>query len=212
MGRWLCAVAVLSGVVLSGSACDDEPDGPGREKMGTYELTAEVVTLADGGLDPGYQDCTLRNPGMTELPSSSFPFEVILTRNPDTNETFLTLGGVTRPATFDGQFVESTFFARREFANCCVGADGQNLGQLEERLRVALLSRSQSDALGGRCPPNPLDGGVPGPDAGVTPPGSIGTGFDALRACGELVDVVRPGDCGRCSACTLRYPVTGVRR
>jgi len=180
--------------------------------MGTYELTAEVVKLRDGGLDPDYQDCLAKNPGMAELPSESFPFQFVLTRNPDTNEVFLTLGGVTRTATFDGQFVESTFVARREFATCCVDDEGQNEGQLEERIRVALLSRSQSVALGGRCPRDALDGGVPGPDAGVTPPGSTGTGFDALRACGELIDIVRPGDCGKCSVCTLRYPITGVRR
>lgn len=176
--------------------------------MGTFDFTAQVVKRSDGGLDPAYQDCLARN--ITEVPTEDFTFQATFSRDPDTRETWINIGGISRKAIFDGQYVDTLFGASRQFQ----AFDGG--GQLAETLHVALLSRSQSLALGGGCPADALDGGVPGADAdgGVTLPGSIPGGFDALRACGVLVDVVEPPpDCRGCSAgCTLRYPVTGVRK
>jgi hypothetical protein len=85
---------------------------------------------------------------------------------------------------------------------------------LRERLTVALLSQSQSSFLEGRCPPQPLDGGVPVPegDAGVLAPDSTESGFDAVRACGVLVNTLLPAEGCLCPGCSITYEVSGVRR
>jgi hypothetical protein len=85
---------------------------------------------------------------------------------------------------------------------------------------VSMLSRSQSDAAGGQCPADALDGGTPrsDPDAGVTGPRQTAQGFDAVRLCGVLsTEVVANGlDGGACSAkctgCGVRYQLRGDRR
>lgn len=198
-------------LLVVASCVQSPPPPPGDERMGTFEFTAQVVTLPEGGLDPAWQDCQTPARGdagisISELPASDFSFEATLTQDRASGHTWLTIGDVSRDASFDGQYVDSTFTAQRTFKNCC-----GDKGQLTERFRVALLSRSQSLALGGVCPPDALDGGIPGPDAGVTLPGDNGVAFDALRACGILEDVVGPGECG-CTPCTLRYPLSGVRK
>lgn len=200
MWRWLSLGALLV------AGCEQTPSIPGDERIGTFELTAQVMKLADGGLDPAQGDCVTRDPPITELPTADFTFEAILSRDTSDNAAWLTIGNVSRKATFDGQYVDSTFGAKRTFKNCCA-----DKGQLTEHFRVAILSRSQTEALGWTCPSDALDGGVPGPDAGVTLPGNNGVSFDALRACGVLVDVVGPGECG-CDTCSMSYPISGVRK
>jgi hypothetical protein len=154
---------------------------------------------------------------LDEVQVAAFSFDVALSANPDAGETFLTLsGGVSRAATWDGQVARATAQARRYFRQCagCVT-------RVEETIELALLSLSQSQAVGGACPAAPLDGGAPAPDdAGVSLPGTRDEGFDALLACGELrtrvLVVEGPGDGGACpeacSACDVTYTLTGVRR
>ena len=205
----LLSLAVLVAVLVLGGCPSSTPAIPGSERMGTFDFTAQVVRQADGGLDPAWEDCSAKNPSINsnEAPEDDFTFQAIFSRDPSTNEAWITIGGISRKAVFDGQYVDSTFSADRQFQ----AFDGG--GQLTEHFTVALLSRSQSLALGSVCPAEPLDGGLPGPDAGVTLPGPTGNGFDALRACGVLEnDVQPPSTCVGCSGCTLRYPVTGVRK
>jgi len=203
----VATLGILEAAVLLWGCPSTSPPIPGSERMGTFDFTAQVVRLSDGGVDPAWEDCSLKKVPIVEAPGDDFAFQAILSREPSTNEVWLTIGGVSRKATFDGQLVESTFSADRQFQ----AFDGG--GKLSERFKVALLSRSQSLWLGGLCPADALDGGLPGPDAGVTLPGSTQNGFDALRACGVLTDDVEPPPtCVGCQGCTLRYPVTGVRK
>jgi hypothetical protein len=168
---------------------------PGSEVMGTFAFTATAPPL-DG-------TCTF-----AEMPTADFAFTGTFSRNPD-GETFFTLAETDRAATFDGQLATSSQSAPRVFqdCNCATGT------QVNETITVALLSRSQTDAVGGNCPPNPLDGGVPPPGGGITGPGSTGTSFDAILACGELNDEVEVTSSGcTCGPCFDRYQVEGVRQ
>lgn len=196
---------VLWVLFLLGS-CTSEVKFPGDEVMGTFDFVAEP--LSNG--------CPF-----AEITDGGFEFSGTFSRNKEGGEAYFTVGGFSRDAGFDGQAVESWHVAPRRFEAC----ECRVPVQVEEGLRVALLSRSQNDALGGNCPAEPFDGGVPlvGGDAGIEAPGSRTTGFDAIRACGELWDLVRPPeDCQltlddetglpRCPECAVGYRVTGVRR
>jgi hypothetical protein len=198
-------------VLITAGCPPPGPGFPGDEVMGVFAFTAHVTLLPDGSLDPAWQDCLAQSPPINEIPTADFTFEGTFSRDRGSGAAWLTLNGVPRPAAFDGQYVTSSSTADRQFK--AYGDGGQvGPGQVTETLRVALLSRSQSQALGGACPPDALSGGLP-QGHGVTPPGSTPTGFDALLACGVLVDGVAPEDGGGTGAgCTLRYPLTGIRR
>lgn len=199
------------------SSCNSLPPPPGSENLGAYALTAEPVrALADGGvgeLGPdGGPRCAL-----PEVVPSAVSFEARITREPSTGEAWLTLGpGYPREATWDGQVLESEATVPRLFPSCaaCVKVVAV------ERIRFALLSRSQSEAVGRRCPANPLDGGVPappGPNGEITAPAQTSEGFDALYTCGDLtfsVNVLEGGaDCPEaCSQCVVSYTLEGERR
>jgi hypothetical protein len=179
---------------------------PGSEIIGTFDFTA-FVPPPDTPAPPG--TCTF-----SEMPTQDFTFTGTFSRNPD-GGTFFTLGDKNRSATFDGQIIASSESAPRQFDECgCSG--GTNV---DETLTVALLSRSQTDALPdpSRCPGNPLDGGVPPVGGSITGPGSTGSSFDAVLACGILIDnVVVSASCppspGVCTDCGVSYSVQGVRR
>lgn len=187
--------------------------------MGNYSIVADPVrALPDGGVGELRSDggllCTL-----PEVSSASVRFDAQVTREPSTNEAWLTLGsGYPRDAGWDGQFLESTASVRRLFSSC----SGCSSVLATEAIRFALLSRSQSEAVGRRCPSDVLDGGLPSAsstDAGLTPPRQTPEGFDALYACGELTFSVHatPGEnadaCpASCSECVVRYTLQGERR
>ncbi|HZH02295.1 MAG TPA: hypothetical protein VEY30_00845 [Myxococcaceae bacterium] len=155
---------------------------------------------------------------LPEVAFNEFDFEGTFSRTRDGAQLWLTLNDVSEPATFDGQVARSERSAPRSFSSCRLNASGglcQESSSLRESLAVAFLSRSQNEALGGACPPNALKEGIPetAPDGGtVTPPGTETGRFDALRACGELEDVVVPGADCVCAPCRLVYAVTGVRK
>ena len=178
--------------------------------MGTFEFHAEPLSTA----------CSLG-----ALPSGGFDFEASVRHFKDGSHTWLTLGGITGDAGFDGQYVTSVRQASRVFngpdGGACAlrqpdGGASTCKSALHETLVFALLSEAQSEALGSGCPADALDGGVPfDPDAGINRPGSTGTGFDAVRACGELFDEVSmSGGCETAclSPCSLSYRVSGVRK
>lgn len=186
-------IALLIGLCV---ACPGNSKYPGDELMGTFSFTAEIVS----------NGC-----GFAEVPDSGFGFQAIFSRDRDAGTAFVTVNGISRSATFDGQYVTSEASAPRQFGACnCASTI------LDETLTVALLSASQVAALPSpaQCPDNPLDGGVPAPDGGILAPGSTGRVFDALRACGELTDVVVPTpDAGcTCSTCRFISRVQGIRQ
>jgi len=141
-----------------------------------------------------------------------FTFDAILSRDPESTQAFMRVGNVERDAGFDGQIFISEASAPRHFVECGTNCDSV---LVVETVRIILLSSSQDSALGGHCPPNPLDGGVPvaTPDGGISPPCPTADPCDVVRACGELIDVVSPdgGSC-QCLACTISSAVEGQRK
>lgn len=191
---------LLLGAALALSACPP-PALPGDEHLGTYAVEATAAERA----------CALE-----EVSGGDFFFDATLTRTSGSAEAFLTLASYSRAATWDGQVFTSEASARRVFAAC-----GACSTRVEERFEVAVLSRSQGEALGHRCPPDALDGGVPAPDAdaGLLLPRATALGFDAVRLCGALTTrvvaegTVDGGACEpQCGACTVRWRLTGERR
>ncbi|MBI3182427.1 MAG: hypothetical protein HYZ28_09810 [Myxococcales bacterium] len=190
----------LLGAVAAG--CPSGQSTAGLELMGTFALTAEPLVF----------DCPL-----SEVSEAGFQLTVTFSRDAGESRVAYQHGGLVSEATFDGQVVEAARLAVRRLPSCNCGEQTQ----LRETLRVALLSQSQDRELSGRCPERPLDGGVPSPDGGVFRPASAAGGFDAVRACGELLDEVVPEhsspspDAGceeACFSCRLLYRVEGMRR
>lgn len=180
-------------------ACAPNTSGPGREKLGTYGFQATPVA----------RECAL-----ADGPGDAFSFDATLTRDPDTNDAYMTLGQFSRDAGWDGQTMESTIAAPRAFGGECASCPMA----LEETIRVGLLSESQNTAAQNRCPDGPLP--AVDEDAGIRAPASDKFGFDAVRACGVLIDSTRVtgllpggGACpGSCSQCSVQYRLIGVRK
>jgi len=196
----------LAGMLLVLAGCVEPPTASTGEVLGNFELTAEPVSSS----------CTY-----AEATSDTLAFTIRVARALDGGEVTVTLNGIERPATFDGQVLRTTYVAPRTFADCSCSAEQRDAGcacsgvTLEERLEVALVSLEQDEVLGRGCPDAPLDGGVPTvrSDGGALAlPVTTPRGFDAVRACGELWDDIQPGAGCFCTACSMRYAVRGVRR
>lgn len=196
-------VIALAFAVLSAACnCAGTPPPPGDEVMGDYNFHAEPVLEGPG--------C-----GLTNAPTTGFDFVVKLTRFSTNGDTYATIGGISHNAVFDGQKVHAEYAAIRNFDDC-TSCDTT----LTETLDMTLLSKSQSDVIGGDCnqPVPPID-----PDAGITGPGTTPSGFDSVRACGTLGEKVTAvprtdngGDAGiclpACNTCVLSYTISGDRR
>lgn len=206
----LAAFAWAALSCASTAACPFETvEPPPGDLIGYFAMRAEPATAPDGGLE-----CVLADVFLV-----AFDFDMALSRDDVDGGPvgYMTLSpGYARPAEWDGQVMRSRADARRYFDECSECAT-----RVQEDVDVALLSRSQSEAVGNSCPANPLDGGVPGPnDAGISPPGPREQGFDALLACGELrtqvlVDEGLPdgGPCPeKCGACRTTYLLWGERK
>jgi hypothetical protein len=189
----------LCGLLVAGvSSCQTDSRPPGDEVLGTYDFLTEGPTGT----------CAF-----PEIPlDAGLAFEVTLSRDSSGSPVWLTLGNVAREVGFDGGRVTSVFQARRLFSGCTCTPN------LEETLDVVLLSRTQNEALAGACPVDPFDGGVPAPqpdvDGGIRGPGPGTQGYDAVRACGLLIDeLLLPEGC-TCDAgpCRLVYRTVGVKR
>lgn len=202
-------------VLLAG--CPALPPPPGTERLGTWAMAAEpLLGLPDGGLGELRPDGGLACE-LADAQQGPFRFEAVITRDPPSGQAWLTLGGgYPRDAGWDGQVLDSVASARRLFPSCRACPPTV----VTERITFALLSLSQAEAVGRRCPPSPLDGGVPRPERGITGPGPGDQGFDALYACGEVsfhVSLVEPaspesGCDPACADCTVRYTLAGERR
>ena len=194
----------------SSRPCDlpTETQVPGSEVMGTFAFSSATGV-------PSEPSCVL----LSDLGGNVAPelhFQAVLSREQETGEAWYTLRGTSHEAGFDGQVVRVVSRAERQFA-ACIPADQPERTDcakvfVEETLEVALLSRSQNDALAGRCPAEAPWDGIPPPDgAEIHGPGTTPTGFDAVRACGVLVDRLVPEE-GCCAPCSVAYRVEGVRR
>lgn len=195
--------ALLLSFLLLG--CPEQAATPGEELLGQFELVA----------DPVSSTCSY-----AEAPSGQLPFTLQVRRALDGGEVRVTLNGLERPATFDGQVLRTAYETPRTFVDCSCNAEQRDAGcacsgaTLTETLELALASLSQDQVLGGACPADALDGGMPAPseDAGISLPTTTSRGFDAVRACGVLVDDIQPAEGCFCAACSMRYAVRGVRR
>lgn len=194
-------VLLFSGLWLAGcGGCSTDVKPPGDEVMGNYLFHAQGTSKL----------CSL--PDI----ATAFDFSGTLSRNKDGGGVFLTLNGTIHDAGFDGQIALSINSSATSYGFADGGSCMPCDMKVTETLVVALLSKSQSAALGDKCPDNPLDGGVPSenPDAGITRPGSTDSGFDAVRACGELHENIGgSGFCDPiCNSCVLNYRLTGERK
>jgi hypothetical protein len=201
------------------AGCPALPEPPGDETLGLYSIAAEP-SVNDGRPESLRPDGGLWCP-LVDVAPVPFRFNATVTRDSSTGQAWLTLGaGYPRDAGWDGQVLESVAAVRRLFPSC----SGCRPTIATERIRFALMSRSQSEAVGRACPAHPLDGGVPlppGPDGGIVGPGQTSAGFDALYACGELEFSValqdaggepEPGCAAGCDDCVVKYTLVGERR
>jgi hypothetical protein len=200
-----CFVALAA---LSLAGCPQSSQLPGDEQLGSFSFHAEPP---DAGV---YVTCHL-----LDVPDAGFDFTAAFSHQRDGGMTWITIGAISHGANFDGTTLSGSYSAMRSFASC-----GACMTTVTEALTVVLLSQSQDQALGGRCPDPgtapPLD-----PDAGITGPMSGASRYDAVRACGTLVDAVSSDpvpadgldytDAGcwtSCNTCVLNYALQGVRQ
>lgn len=190
---------LIFGTLVLFLACSQKP--PGDELIGTFSFTATPVS---------------NNCNLTEVQDGGFTFDATFSRNKNPgNQAWVTVYGTSRDATYDGGYVFSEQVAPRTFINCQPPDASQPVCTavaVDEVFEVVLLSASQDALLGSTCPPSALDGGVPGADAGAMPPSSQPSGFDAVRACGELTDTISPDARCSCPPCSLVYSVEGKRK
>jgi hypothetical protein len=215
-------------VALALSACPGTVPPPGDEQMGSFEFRAELDAGPDAGPpDAGDPDAGVGEPELCpfgEIPDAGFSFTAAFSRFRDAGLYYVTMGGIPHDATFDGQRFVATYSAQRNFTLCslCPGFDAgiPPIITMTETLSVTLVSKSQSDAVGGCVDLPPVD-----PDAGITLPGTTAEGgFDAVRACGALSERVTidppvtnatADDAGcrlACNRCRIGYTLFGDRR
>jgi hypothetical protein len=149
--------------------------------------------------------------GLSDVTDGGFGFSMVLSHDLNSTQAWVTVGGYTRDAGFDGQVMESTAEADRIFDQCA-----ECRTRMIESMRFTVLSRSQWAAQGSCL----ADGGYPAPDAdaGITAPGPSAQGYDAQYLCGQMTEtVVSDGlpDGGACPAicggCFIRYQLQGAR-
>ena len=173
-------------------------DPPVADSLGTYDFHAQPFSAV----------CSIPN-----LSTAAVDFRGTLAWLPDGGVAF-TSAGRTNPASYDGQVVVTVDTQPLSITLADGGSCATCDVRVTQTISAALLSKSQSVALKDACPPHPLDGGVPGADAGVSlPVRKADGGFDSVRVCGELRFVVTAtGFCDPiCNGCSLLYTVSGPR-
>lgn len=220
--RPLLVSAVALATVAVGVSCVQDAPFPG-ESMGVFHFDAALVP-------PLSPNCER----ISELRDAGFSFEGTFSQLKDGSKAYFTINRISREATFDGQTMTSVYTAPRRFEVQGCPPDWQDT----ETLQVALLSESQSRAVSGSCEGFFADAGAIAvdADAGVVAPSFTSEGFDAVRACGALIEHLVPstpsGAPQPCTAggadggedggtpspdevqgeCTLFYRVDGVRK
>jgi hypothetical protein len=226
-----CGLVVALAQLLG---CDPVHPLPADQMMGKYDFTARRPLLADAGLDltpigslpicplepeTGFEAAFRELLFIGTFTSCSGRVDTPYCSAANTGQVYFTATSSDRPAGFDGQYAWLEPLSEpREFSACIVDG-GSCLTTVTETMRVALYSLSQTYASGlpFRCPPNALDGGVPAPDGGVVAPAFTPQGFDAVFACGDLIDVVHASPGCACvrdkmiptGECAIYYRVTG---
>jgi len=194
----------FGGVALTAAATVVLAACPGQQYPGTQIVT---FSLNARGIPGSLEAC--RDAGYSEIPDpdAGFTFSAIFSGSEDGTITSMTIQDFTRDATFDGVVITSPYTAPREFVRCDGGST------VDEELFVLPISLTQSRALNGDCPADPLQPGVipVDPDGGVAPPGWNDGHFDAVRACGRLRDTIHPVLPNACPVCTMELDLTGPR-
>ena len=198
MKPWLAAAAALAI-----SSCLTQKQVPG-DPIGNFAFEATLPLEGDSEVGPG--TCAL-----AEVPDAGFSFSATFSRDPVTGQAYAEVGGVQRlDTTLEGPLLISTASAPRIFAQCkCEGVT------VVETLKVVLLTPEQNRLAQDTCPDHPFDGGLSPDDGGIYPSPATGAAYNAIRACGVLIDVVEPpdGGCGEeCPRCELHYRLNGGRR
>lgn len=184
--------------LLALSGCIEESTLPGEEVLGTFTLNASPL--------PG------SNCPPAEVPDAGFTFDGTLSRDRDGERAYFIVSGFARDAGFDGQRLTSVQRASQPgFVPSC--GSTCTAVEVEQTVRLLLLSRSQNELYGkGKSCAELLDGGLP-LDGGALPPGVGGDGgFDAVRACGDLSNLKLPDAGCTCTQCTWSYSVEGAPR
>src|SRR5688572_21558399 len=125
--------ALLSSLVvvaLLAWSCSGSGDFPGKEVMGTFFFTARPLS----------GNCSFK-----EMPDGGFGFVATFSHNPGEGDAFYTFNNTSVDAGLNGQVVAAQQTALRRFEECECG----DRVQVVESIQVALLSKSQMDALGG---------------------------------------------------------------
>lgn len=181
---------------------------PGQEVMGVFAFEGQLLE----------SKCEF-----VSSPSQTLQFQAVFSKDVGSEKAYLTYGQLNTEGIFDGQFFESTRKAPRRFDLVCGSGAKCGSTELAENLRVALISKSQDDAIRKvtstpGCPLK-LESILASiqREPGVTPPKKTEQGsFDAVRACGTLAnDVVtdqNDSSCLDCPPCSMVYRVSGVRR
>ncbi|HET9449911.1 MAG TPA: hypothetical protein VFO83_03475 [Aggregicoccus sp.] len=191
-------LSLLPLALLALSGCIEESTLPGDEVLATFTLNASLV--------PG------NNCPAGEVPDGGFAFDGTLSRDRDGQRAYFIVSGFARDAGFDGQRLTSVQRASQPgYVQGC--GTGCTAVEVEQTLRLLLLSRSQNELYGkGKSCAELLDGGLP-LDGGALPPGAGGDGgFDAVRACGDMSNLKLPDAGCSCAQCTWSYSVEGAPR
>jgi len=184
--------------LLALCGCIEESTVPGEEVLGTFTLNANPL--------PG------NNCPAGEVPDGGFTFDGTLTRDRDGGRAYFIVSGFARDAGFDGQRLSSVQRASQPGYMAACGSTCTAV-EVEQTLRLLLLSRSQNEQYGrGKSCAELLDGGLP-LDGGALPPGAgADGGFDAVRACGDMSNLKLPDAGCTCAQCTWSYSLEGTPR
>lgn len=196
---FLGGVALIAAAVLLAACPEQACPSPSRQIV-TFSLTARATV---GSLE------ACRDAGYTEIPDpdAGFTFSTVFCGDEDGTIHSMAIQDFVREASFDGTVLTSPFSAPRSFELC--GDAG-----VDEELFVLPVSLTQSQTLGlENCPDDPLrPGAIPvDPDGGIYPPGWIDEHFEAVRACGRLIDTIHPAGDKDCPVCTMTFHITGPR-
>ena len=192
------ATLLLPLALLALSGCIEESTLPGDEVLGTFAFNASLV--------PG------NNCPAGEVSDAGIAFDGTLTRESEGGRAYFVVSGFARDAGFDGQRVSSVQRASQPGYMPSCGSTCTAV-EVEQTLRLLLLSSSQNELYGkDKSCAELLDGGLPA-DGGAQPPGrGADGGFDAVRACGDMVNLKLPDAGCTCTPCTWAYSVEGTPR
>jgi hypothetical protein len=195
-------LSLLAATVLW-AACTRASSAPG-EPLGTFQFQAAELSI--GG-------CPFR-----ERPDGGFDFTGTFSVVDGGPTAFFTANGKTREGTFDGQRFESIYPGPSgEPVTRTFELDAGTCGTrflVQETLRAVFLTAGQLQLPDfSNCQNDPeafyVTGGPVDLDAGILPPSLGPEGYDAVGACGVLIEDIQPAEPCDLAACTLVYRLEG---